>query len=252
MSGPGGTDGTGSTDGSQGADGTGGNRPDTGDSADPMPADRASWCLSWETGLLTDAGYSGDFVELWDGALVLVAEEGDSYSALEGEELLDYRDDRALVLRSSHDGDTESTAIATTPLFEVEADATGEAHLWWWQLSGVDGAGIELYADLIDEAGVIVASLDLEVVTGGFVPALQATHTPITGFEYITTESYRQGALVQQATDLSPFVGQRLKLRLYQSTRVPNNGFFTVFDDVCFGSTDEGPPAAWGPPDPTH
>lgn len=241
--------------------GTGGGQADSGGAdsgapgdtgTQPQPSDAPSWCLDWESGLLDDAGYSGDFVELWDGALVLVAAEGDTYSALRGEEDLDYRDEHALVLRSSHDGRVDSTAIATTALFDVEPTDDGTAHLWWWQLSEVDGSGIDLYADLIDESGAIVASLDLPVETGGFVPELLPSYDPIDGFPAITTSSYTQGALVQQVTDLTPWVGQRIKLRLYQHTRVENNGFFTVFDDLCLGTAGAGADLAWGPPDPTH
>ena len=218
---------------------------------DGDPPDPAERCLTWESATLFDAGYTGDFVELWDGAMVLVAREGvTAYSALEGEEALDYRDDHALVLRSSHDGDTGSTAIATTPLWDIPED--GSPQLWWWQLSEVDGDGIELYADLIDAAGTIVASLDVPVETGGYLPGLLPSHAPIDGFDEIVEGPGQVGELVLQSTDLTPFAGQRLRLRLYQHTRVENNGFFTVFDDLCLGAGEAPALLSWGPPDPTH
>lgn len=224
---------------------------DTGAPRDTGTPDPAPLCVTWESATLFDAGYTGDFVELWDGALVLVAREGvTAYSALEGEERLDYRDDHALVLRSSHDGDTASTAIATTPIWTIPDGAPQQ--LWWWQLSEVDSDGIELYADLIDPSGTIVASLDLPVETGGYLPGLQPSHQPIDGFDEIVEGPGQVGLLVRQSTDLSPFAGQRLRLRLYQHTRVENNGFFTVFDDLCVGAGEAPADLSWGPPDPTH
>ena len=62
---------------------------DIGDEPDPETLE-PTWCIDWESGTLEDAGYSGSQVELKDGAIVLVAEEGQEYSALIGEDQLDY------------------------------------------------------------------------------------------------------------------------------------------------------------------
>ena len=250
------------TGGGAGADsggGVGGSDADAsdtgeaGDSGAEDPKDYAALrCLDFESGTLEDAGYTGSFVELWDGALVLVAEEGvTQYSALRGEDALDYGDRHALVLRSSHDGRVESLEIATTPPFTIE-DNDGVAHLWWSQLSEVDADGVRIYADLLDETGTIVASLDVPVETGGFVPGLREDHAPIEGFEEIEHGPGQPGVLVRQVTDVGAFTEQALRLRIYQHTRVENNGFFTLFDDICLGATGAAAPLAWGPPDPTH
>ena len=50
---------------------------------------------------------------------------------------------------------------------------------------------------------------------------------------------------------MSPWAGESLRLRLYQHTRIQDNGFFTLFDDICAGTAlTEG--LAWGEPDPSH
>ena len=207
--------------------------PDIGDEPDPETLE-PSWCIDWESGTLEDAGYSGSQVELKDGAIVLVAEEGQEYSALIGEDQLDYGGSHTLVLRSSHLGDKDSVAILQTEPFDVE-----HPHLWWSQLSEVRAEGIAIEAQLIDaNTAQVMARLDLPVETGGFVPALQDTHAPIEGFPEIDYGSPSLGVMVMQTVDMSAFQGLRVSLRIAQHTRVEDNGFFTLIDDICVGHND--------------
>lgn len=213
---------------------------ETGDPGDggsegetPLPPDE--WCLDFEDGSLVPVGYEGDFVEREDGGLVLVAEEGDEFSALWGEELLDFGGTHALVLRSSHAGEVTSSGVATTAPFEVSS-----SHLRLWQLAEVDESGISFLLELLDPVeDRALASQELPVETGGFVPALLSHHAPIPGFPDITTESYTPGVLVELSVDVRAFGGQTVRLRLTQNTRVDNNGFFTVIDDLCHGAAAE-------------
>lgn len=204
--------------------------PYGGDSGTPVPDE---WCLDFEDGSLEPVGYEGDFVEREDGGLVLVASEGQEFSALWGEELLDFGGSHALVLRSSHAGEVYSSGVATTAPFVVSA-----SHLRLWQLSEVDEAGISFELELLHPfEELVLASIDLPVQTGGFVPALLSYHAPIPGFPEITTESYSPGVLVELSVDVRALEGQQVRLRLTQNTRVDNNGFFTVIDDLCHGSS---------------
>lgn len=225
--------------------------PDTGgDTAPQEPPDPgdAAWCVDWEDGSLLEAGYEGGYIELFDGAILTVVEEGTSWSALTGEQALDLRGDRALVLRSNRDGAVESVAIATTRVFEVDAP-----ELWWWALSEVDARGVTLYADLLDDAGRQLASLDVPVETGGFLPTLRGDAELIEEIPELGYEGGQPGALTRQVLDLSPYQGQRLKLRLYQHTRVEGSAFFTLVDDLCVGQAHgEEARLEWGEPDPTH
>ncbi|MCB9762588.1 MAG: hypothetical protein H6739_22505 [Alphaproteobacteria bacterium] len=222
---------------------------ETADTGEPWvePDDAPLWCLDFEDATLADAGYEGDFVELYDGALVLNVFEGQSFSALRGEESLDWRGVRALALRSSHSGEVSSVSIATTPVFEVAAP-----ELWWWQLSEVDARGLVLYADLLAEDGAQLASVDLPVETGGFIPALEDEHRRLPDFPEIDYGDPTPGRMVQQVIDMRAFEGQRVKLRLYQHTRLSENGFFSAFDDLCLGEAEADPGLEWGPPDPSH
>ena len=200
---------------------------------EPMPdgGESPEGCLGWEDGSLDPAGYTGRKIELPDGALVLVVREGTDWSALDGEETLDLRGERALVLRSSHDGRVDSVAVATTPPFAIDPDRPGQ--LSWWQLSEVDDRGIALTADVLAEGDRVLVSLDLPVRTGGFLPALKPRHKPIEGFPEIIEGFGVPGELVRQSLDLAPFAGMQIRLRLFQHTLIERNGFFTVLDDVC-------------------
>ncbi|MCB9798040.1 MAG: hypothetical protein H6741_35630, partial [Alphaproteobacteria bacterium] len=163
-------------------------------------------------------------------------------------EALLLRGERALLMRSSDLGAVDSVAIATTPAFEVRSP-----ELWWWGVSEVDERGVVLYADLLDVEGRQLASLDLPVATGGFVPALPETADPIEAIPEIGYKGARHGVLTRQVIDLSPFEGQTLRLRLYQHTRIPGSGFFTLVDDLCVGEANgDEPRLEWGEPDPNH
>ena len=192
------------------------------------------WCLDWEDGSLRDAGYHGEQVQLDDGAILLVVREGDGFSALVGEDEIELRDLRALVMRSSDLGEVSSVAVAITPEFRVEAPL-----LWWWQLSEVGLGGVAIDAELVDDSGAVVAALEVPAETGGYVPALQEHHEPIEAVPEIGYGEHSPGELTLQATDVSAFVGMDLSLRLYQHTLVPDNGFFTIIDDICHGQTPD-------------
>ncbi|HJN75247.1 MAG TPA: hypothetical protein QGF58_15065 [Myxococcota bacterium] len=224
---------------------------DSGDTGDTGPVDTGdfvpttSWCLDWEDGTLEGAGYDGQEVQLADGALLWNVREGTDFSGLVGEELIDVRESRALVMRSSHAGDVDSVAIATTEPFVIEDD-----HLWWYQLSEVGAEGIDFYADLL-VGGAVLASLDDLAVTGGYVPALSSEHVPIAGFPDIGYGEPTEGELVWQVTDVQPWLGQEVRLRLYQHTKVEAQGFFTIVDDICLGAAFSSD-IEWAEPNPDH
>jgi hypothetical protein len=202
---------------------------DTGD----LP-DEPAWCLDWESGTLENAGYTGSQVELDDGGIVLVAPEGQEYSALIGEDQLDYIDEHALVLRSSHQGEVKSVAVMQTPFFIVSHD-----QLWWWQLSEVHQEGVSLEAQLVTVYDEELAAMSVPVETGGYIPALQEDHSPIKGFPEIDQGEPTMGNLVQQGVDLSAFMGTELALRFSQHTLVQDNGFFTLLDEICVGRMED-------------
>ena len=58
------------------------------------------------------------------------------------------------------------------------------------------------------------------------------------------------GVLTLQSIDMSDWVGETVRLRLYQHTIVEENGFFTVFDDICHGDGEAADLLTWGAPDP--
>ena len=99
--------------------------------------------------------------------------------------------------------------------------------------------GIAIGVQLIDaNTAQVMARLDLPVETGGYVPALQDTHAPIEGFPEIDYGSPSLGVMVMQTVDMSAFQGLRVSLRIAQHTRVEDNGFFTLIDDICVGQND--------------
>lgn len=215
---------------------------DGGDTGDGGTADggtgdggATAWCLDFEEGTLESVGHEGSFVELEDGGLVFVAEEGDDFSALVGEEALDFGGTHALVLRSSHDGDLDSVGVATTAAFDVVA---GDLSLW--HLSEVDERGVAFTLQLLSpDDDAVYAEVSLPVQTGGYLPELQPEHLPIAGFPEITTEGGTPGTLTRVGVDLSAWSGARVRLRLLQHTLVEDNGFFTVIDDLCHGDGGE-------------
>lgn len=186
-------------------------------------------CLGFDDGTLGELGWgSARQRRLLDGALVLAVEEGGDWSALRGEDDLVLDGGGALVLRSSHGGRVHSTAQVTTPPFLVES-----AHGSWRQLSEVGDQGIALSVAVLSAAGERLAGRPLPVHTGGFVPGLAPAHGAIPDTPEITHDAPLQGDPTRQVLDLSPWLGEEIRLRFRQHTRIPRNGFFTVLDDIC-------------------
>jgi hypothetical protein len=208
--------------------------------------DNALWCINWEAGHLEQAGYEGEQATLYDGAIVFLATEGGDFSALRGEEKLDLGGRHALGLRSSEAGDTSSVAIATTPFFTAEAP-----QLWWRHLSEADERGVVVYADLMAESGAVLASLDYPPQTGGFVPGLAPGQESIAALPEIEEGEGTPGELVTLITDITPWQGQIIRLRLYQQSALSGQGFFTLVDDICTG-THEELALEWDGPNPDH
>jgi hypothetical protein len=214
---------------------------DTGDDTgfalpDVDPDTPVPWCIHFEGGTLADVGWPGQRqVELDTGGIVVVVEEGASWSALRGEEALDLSGDHALVLRSSHDGRVDSLAVATTRPFRVTAD-----RVTWTQLSEVDARGVALDLEVLDGAGAVLHAEPLSVETGGFVPGLEDAFDPIVGIPEIVVGPGVVGVPVAQSVDLSPWRDEELQLRFTQHTQIVDNGFFTLLDDVCADPTGSG------------
>lgn len=203
-------------------------------------------CLGFDDGTLSDLGGAADRQRRGlDGALIVAVQEGQDWSALLGEDELQLDGGGALVLRSSHDGRVHSTAQATTPAFPVES-----AHASWRQLSEVGALGIALSVTVLSADGHPLASRRVPVHTGGFVPALATAHRAIAGAPEITRGAPSLGAPTRQVLDLGPWLGEEIRLRFRQHTRVPRNGFFTVLDEIC-PQTVAGrtPVLGWDAPD---
>ena len=221
------------------------NHTDTGNDTFTATSEK---CFDWEDRKLDDAGYPNvDEIDLWDGAVVFNIHEGQYFSDLIGEEQIELNDNRAVMMRSSAEGDPTSISIITTPYFEVT-----NTQLYWWQISEVGPTGVEIYADLINRDNIIVASIDIPVETGGYIPALDDSMEPIPGFEEISYGHATIGKLVAQVSDVSVFRGDELKLRIYQHTKQEGFGFFTIFDDICIGESSSEQTLDWEPPNPNH
>lgn len=211
---------------------TGWDRPDP----DADPEQPAPWCIDFESGTLDDVGWPGERqVQLEDGGIVVVVEEGGSWSALRGEDALALSGDHALVLRSSHDGRVDSLAVATTRPFRVTHDT-----VTWTQLSEVDDRGVSLDLEVLDLAGAVLDTVSLTVETGGFVPGLEESHEPIDELPEIVVGTGTGGTAVPQSVDLSAWRDEEVQLRFTQHTRIEDNGFFTLLDDVCSAPTGSG------------
>ena len=222
---------------------------DTGSSEGVFETD-FEWCIDFEDGVLDGVGYSGQQAYLGNGAVVANIEEGDEFSALRAEELIRFRGERAVLMRSGTDGDLSGFSVVGTPYFTVETPM-----LSWWQISEVRGEGIWLAADLMDEDGYVLGSLEVPVETGGHVAGRFAHQAAIDGLAEVKIGPGEAGEWVAQWLDLTEFLGQVVQLRLYQYTRIPQNAFFTLFDDLCLGATEElvgvealllGEPLDWG------
>jgi len=222
---------------------------DTGQS-EPVFVTDFSWCIDLEDGVLDGVGYSGNLAYLGNGAAIANIAEGSEFSALRGEELIEFRGERAVLMRSGTGGELADFSVIATPYFLVE-----QPMFSWWQISEVREEGIWLAGDLMDEAGYVLASFEIPVETGGYVPGRFAHQAPIEGLEEIEVGQGRVGQSVGQWVDLTEFVGQVIQFRFYQYTRIPQNAFFTLLDDFCLGATDElagvgalplGEPVDWG------
>ena len=159
---------------------------------------------------------------------------------------LDLGGRHALGMRSSEGGNPDSVAIATTPFFTVEAP-----QLWWRHLSEADERGVVLYADLMAESGAVLGSLDFLAETGGFVPGLAPGQEPINAIPEIEEGEGTPGELVTMTTDITAWQGENIRLRLYQHTTISEQGFFTIFDDICTGTHEESA-VTWDEPNPDH
>lgn len=203
-------------------------------------------CADWEDGTLRSFSYGdADFVELMDGAIVANVGEGGDWSALRGEERIPISGDRAVILRSSHEGDPDSMASGTLGPFRVEQPA-----LTWLQLSEVRAEGLWLGAELLDEDGAPLAQAEVPVETGGFVPGLQRWHAPIDGLDEIVVGEGAPGEPVAQGLDMSPWMGGVVQVRFSQHTRIDDNGFFTLLDDLCGGEGADLELLSWETPTP--
>ena len=91
-------------------------------------------------------------------------------------------------------------------------------------------------AQLVDpDTSAVLARLSIPVETGGFIPALQDSHDPIEGFPEVDYGEPSLGSMVRQGVDMRAFEGQRVALRVTQHTKVADNGFFSLMDDICVG-----------------
>ncbi len=187
----------------------------------------------FEDGDLAGFGHPGEsevFPE--EGGKVLIIEEGMNFSWLSGEELLDFPvGSRALLMRSNDAGDLEAEAVITTNPFVPQHSV-----FVMDQLSEVDGSGLVLEVEIIDE-GFVVDRWELPIETGGYVPELLPEHDPIEGFDGIDYHSHVDGEFVRTLLDVSEWQedGEEVQIRFRQRTLIPLNGFFTLLDNLCDG-----------------
>ena len=207
-----------------------GDTGDTGETDTDPPG--AEWCSDFESGLLVDIGYVGDKAVLWDGAILTNVAEGEDFSALNGEEAIAFRGDRALLMRSSEEGEVASIAIVTTLDFTVV-----EPHLTWWQLSEVDERGLVLAVDVLTVESTVLASA-LVPLLGGHEAGLQEDSEGIAELPELAAGPGTPGSFAGQYIDLSPWTGEEIKVRFYQHTLVEGSGFFTLVDDMCTGTVE--------------
>lgn len=165
------------------------------------------------------------------GGRVAIVAEGDEFSALRGEESLEFPGDRAAMLRPHDAGDLEDRAVLTTNPFEPVS-----RYFVMDQLSEVGEDGIRLELRFLDAEDRVLELRELPVLTGGFVPALRPEHSPIVGFEDIGYGDPQSGSFVRTYIDLAPWheMGP-ISLEFRQHTRVQDQGFFTLLDNLCNG-----------------
>jgi hypothetical protein len=183
----------------------------------------------FETGELSGWGHPGeDRYHADEGGYVMTVPEGADFSALRGEEDVELNGQFALLLRSNDAGEVDSVAVLRTGVIQVPGPT-----LTFVQLSEVGGAGIDLALRVLDEDGGILDEIAIPAVNGGYVPALQPQHQPIEGYPEIGYGEPTVGAMTMQSIDLYAYLGDFVMLELRQHTNVPENGFFTLLDDVC-------------------
>ncbi len=188
----------------------------------------------FEDGDLAGFGYPGE-TELTpdEGGKVQIVEEGSDFSALVGEDDLWFHGRRALLLRSNDLGDVLSVGVITTMAF-VPRRAVFVVD----QLSEVGEDGIALELRVVDAATWDVLEVhDLPIHTGGYVPELGPGHDEIEGFPEITHFDGEPGSFVRETFDLGRYREEerRIRVQLRQHTRVQDNGFFTLLDNLCDG-----------------
>jgi hypothetical protein len=191
----------------------------------------------FESADLAPFGYPGEVIYVApEGGKVAIVEEGANYSALAGEQGVSFHGDYALLIRSNDAGDPDSSAVVRTlpfvpqnPFFVVD------------QMSEVGEEGVELSVRVLTPDLELLEEWSLPVVTGGYVPALEEGHQPIEGFPQITLDSAEPGIFVRQYLETSPWQesGEEIVLEFWQHTLVENNGFFTLFDNLCDGLPDD-------------
>ena len=205
------------------------------DLSDMTTVDPAS--CGFEDNDLADFGHPGEVLYIApEGGKVAIVEQHANYSALDGEAGVDFHGNYALLIRSNDAGDPGSMGVVRTlpfvpqnPLFVMD------------QLSEVDGEGIVLRVRVLTSGGELLEEHSLEVLTGGYVPALEEWHEPISGFPEITLDSATPGEFTRQYLDMSTWheAGEEIVLEFLQHTLVENNGFFTLLDNLCDGLPEE-------------
>lgn len=182
-------------------------------------------------------GYPGEVIYTApEGGKVVIVEEYANYSALAGEDGVDFAGDYALLIRSNDAGDPGSIAVVRTlpfvpqnPLFIMD------------QLSEVGSEGIALSLRVLRANGELIEERELPVHTGGYVPALEEWHEAIGGFPEITTDSAVPGQFTRDYVDTSVWHedGEEIVLEFRQHTLAEQNGFFTLLDNLCDGLPEE-------------
>ena len=197
-----------------------------GDDDDAQPS-----VCGFETGYLTGFGQPGS--DWWvspEGGIVVVVQEGESFSGLVGEEDLEFSGEYAAALRSSEDADPDTWGhLVTQPFVPVVPTLVFD------QLSEVDDRGVELEVAILDENGVVLQQQSVPVETGGFLPGLPPGADSLDGFPDIVEGGSVTGSFVQHVVDLTPYwqSGETIQVRFRQHTTVDGVGFFTLLDDVC-------------------
>jgi hypothetical protein len=210
--------------------------PETGPDLSGITTVDPSGC-GFEDNDLADFGYPGEVLYIApEGGKVAIVAEHANYSALAGEAGVDFHGDYALLIRSNDAGDPGTMAVVRTlpfvpqnPLFVMD------------QLSEVGPLGIALWYRVLTADWEFIEEHALDVLTGGYFPALEEGQEPIEGFPDVTLDSAAPGVFTRQYLDTSPWheAGEEIVLEFRQHTRVPHNGFFTLLDNLCDGIPEE-------------